>query len=238
MDFFEDKFKKLEVDSFDSKMQQYYSKMKSSSQDSSADYPEILTLLIEDHCIDTLALRDANDTARRKISYLESELVQLRAQKSAESNTFGQQKGENGTTNSDFTRLGDFSHLCENRRLERQANIAIAEHDAILIHRLQNELATSVSRFEAESRLAKDRSDRVTSLLKENNDKDMMISELEIDHKKANAHIKSLETHIKVNQLIFEIERKQIRTKAEALEISCEGDSHPTNRYGGGGKSE
>jgi hypothetical protein len=238
MDFFEDKFKKLEVDSFDLKMQQYYSKMKSSSKDSSADDPEILTSLIEDHCIDTLALREANDTARRKISYLESELVQLRAQKSAESNTFGQQKGENSTSNSDFTPLSDFSHLCENRRHERQANIAIAEHDAILIHRLQKELATSVSLYDAESRLVKDRSDRVTSLLKENEDKGMKISELEIDYKKANAHIKSLETHIKANQLIFESERKQSRTEAEALPISREGYLHPSKRFGGGGKSE
>ena len=233
MDFFEDKFKKLEVDSFDLKMQRYYSKMKSSSSDYSADDPEILTSLIEDHCIDTLALREANDTARRKISYLESELVQLRAQKSAESNAFGQQKGESSTTTSESTPSSDFSHLFENRRRERQANIAINEHDAILIHRLQNELATSVSRYEAESRLVKDRSDRVTSLLKENKDKDMKISGLEIDYKKANAHIKSLEIQIKANQATFESELKHSRMKAEVLPISCGGDLHSTYRYEG-----
>lgn len=222
MDFFEDKFKKLEVDSFDLKMQQYYSKIKTSSKDNSSHDPEILTSLIEDHCIDTLALRDANDTARRKISYLESELVQLRAQKSAESNAFGHQKGESSTATSDLTHLS--------RRRERQANNAITEHDGILIHRLQDELAVLVSQVEAESRLVKDRSDRITSLLKDNKDKDLKILALEIEYKKASAYIRNLETQIKSNQPNLDIERRLHRLRAESLPITYGDITHSTIR--------
>jgi hypothetical protein len=91
MDFFEDKLNRLESDNLDSKLQVYYSNKKSINNNSQKSQSpqhfdsDNLSLLIEDHCVDAIALREANNSMRRQITSLNSELIELKVKKDIES---------------------------------------------------------------------------------------------------------------------------------------------------------
>jgi hypothetical protein len=77
MEFFEEKLNKFEADSFDLKMQHYYSKMKTSSKiDDNNDF-DSTQQSVGDSTRDDIAMREASDSGRRKMAQLEVRLNML-----------------------------------------------------------------------------------------------------------------------------------------------------------------
>lgn len=218
MDHFDEKLRMLETNSFDKKMQQYYSKMKKMNVIDPPNNPEMLISLAEDYHFETFALRGMNDSARKKIACLEVELTQLRALREAESNTYSQYIGlvkRPAVDSSIAVSLSDdISLIYENRRRERQATTAVAEHDAILIRRLQDEMTLLQSTYDADVRLLKDKNDKIASLIHVNTEKDRKIAEMEVGYQRASSEIRSLTLQLESVKRLPEIDRHSLHASA------------------------
>ena len=211
MDHFDEKLRMLETNSFDQKMQQYYSKMKKMNMIDPLNNPEMLTSVIDDHRGEILDLRNKNDRARRTIACLESDLAQLRAQREAESNTYSQYIGlaklPSADSNMTVPASNDLSHIKENRRRERQATTAVAEHDANLIRRLQDEMTILQSTYEADIRILHETNERISH---DNKEKDLKILKMEIDSRSASSQIRSLTSQLESVKQLLEIDRSSL----------------------------
>jgi hypothetical protein len=230
MEFFEEKLNKFEADSFDLKMQHYYSKMKTSSKiDDNNDF-DSTQQSIGDSTRDDIAMREASDSGRRKMAQLEVELSELRASKQAEVKSTNGQVGSHGIslTGSNMTgsKPNDLAHLSENRRRERQATIAVAEHDTILIHQLQRAISMLQSRHDDDRNLAKDNHEKISSILKDNNEKSLIISGLEIECQKADALIRSLRSQLTSTTTLLENERDATRVARENALTAKDGEMY------------
>lgn len=231
--FFDDRLSAMERfdnNSFDSKMRAFYSAQKTTGSSSSSyqqrtnSYPlstdpEKLVGLIEDHCVDAMALRQAHDSSRRRINELESELVELRAKKQAEAFIFptGSATGNNpfsspisaktfGNGSSPLTAT-NMVHLEENRRHERQAALAIAEHDAVLIRKMEGELVSLRSQHGNDVRLVKDCAERVTNLLRDNEEKDRRISISDMAVQRLQSQLNTLTDQLRTAELLLQHEK-------------------------------
>jgi hypothetical protein len=196
---------------FDLKLQKYYSNQRSSSlrTNLSLKGPENFASLIEDHCVDTLALREANHSARRRISDLESELAEIKAKRDAESSLFQQEKRSGSSallalSHAPALKPTCDSHLEQNRIGERQAALAIAEHDANLIQQLEEEMVSLRSQHECDAKLVKDATEAITILLKEVAVKDSKISDQEAAIAAMAKKVNQLTEHMQSAQLLIQ----------------------------------
>jgi hypothetical protein len=196
---------------FDLKLQKYYSNQRSSNlrTNLSLKGPETFASLIEDHCVDTLALREANHSARRRISDLESELAEIKAKRDAESSVFQQERRSGNSVLLALSHVPALkptcdSHLEQNRIGERQAALAIAEHDAILIQQLEEEVVSLRSQHECDAKLVKDATEAITILLKENAEKDSKISDQETALAAMATKVNQLTEHMLSAQLLIQ----------------------------------
>lgn len=196
---------------FDLKLQKYYSNQRSSNlrTNLSLKGPETFASLIEDHCVDTLALREANHSARRRISDLESELAEIKAKRDAESSVYQQDRRSGSSV---FLALSHVpalkptcdSHVEQNRKGERQAALAIAEHDANLIQQLEEEVVNLRSQHECDAKLVKDATEAITILLKEVAEKDLKISDQDAVSAAMTTKVNQLTEHMQSAQLLIQ----------------------------------
>lgn len=196
---------------FDLKLQKYYSNQRSSNirSDLSLKGPETFASLIEDHCVDTLALREANHSARRRISDLESELAEIKAKRDAESSIYQQERRSNSSALLASSLVPALKPICdvhleENRKGERQAALAVAEHDAILIQQLEEEVVSLRSQHECDAKLVKDATEAITNLLKELAEKDLRISDQDAASVLMATKIDQLTEHMQSAQLLIQ----------------------------------
>ena len=201
---------KTEREKFDQKLQLFYSNQRSSSIKSSmsTEGPETLASLIEDHCVDTLALREANYSARRRISDLESELAELKAKKDAETSILQADRRASGnallaSTLQSVSKPTADQQLEQNRVREREAALAIAEHDSILIKRLEDEMIGLKSQHDRDLKLINDAVEKVTYLLSEVAEKERRISEQDEMLTKQDIQLKKLTTHMQGAQQLI-----------------------------------
>ena len=210
-------------ESFDLQLQRYYSSQRNGSPNASnleGNDPQKFASLIEDHCVDTLALREANYTARRRITELESELVELRAKKDIESPSFTLAKHANNTAVILSKGSGTSSvdtHIEENRRRERQATLAIAEHDGILIRRLEAEVIHLSSQHEMDMRVIDEAADKCADLMHENGILHSKYLEKEALSRTLEIQVKMLTDHLQNSKIILENERRANRNSILAL---------------------
>jgi hypothetical protein len=235
MEFFEEKLNKFEADSFDLKMQHYYSKMKTSSKTDDNNDFDSTQQSVGYSTRDDIAMREASDSGRRKMAQLEVELSELRASKHAEVKSTNGQAGSHGIslTGSNMTgsKPNDLVHLSENRRRERQATIAVAEHDTILIHQLQRAISMLQSRHDDDTNLAKDNDEKISSILKDNNEKSLIISGLEIECQKADALIRSLRSQLISTTTLLENERNSTRVAQENALTAKDGEKYLIEKH-------
>eukprot|EP01040_Poterioochromonas_malhamensis_P009644 gene9644-10472_t len=127
----ESKLNTLERANFDLKMKLHYlNKKYVNSNSSTNDVPEGV-MMMGDTQIDVIALKEESEYSKRRILELESELLQLQLLRDRESHEF--QKALKMKPSSDTVQQD------ENRKREREVAKAIAEHDAALIKKLQEE---------------------------------------------------------------------------------------------------
>jgi hypothetical protein len=214
MDLFEDELNKVDSDNFDAKLQAYYSNKKSSNDISQhIQSPllfgsENLSLFIEDHCADTIALREANNSMRRRITDLDSEMIELKVKKDIENPKSPFETGHNGSpVSTTSTSNGSVSQIDENRRRERQAQLAIAEHDANLIRRLETELIRLETQHEVDVKLVSDNAERISNLLLDNEEKDLRLVYNDAATLRLDAQIKHLSDQLKSHESLLENER-------------------------------
>ena len=209
--------------------------------------PEKLANLIEDHCVESMTLRQAHDTSRRRIVELESELVEMRAKKQAESfifplnntNPFASPIAAKaiGNHSSPLTSI-NMVHLEENRRHERQAALAIAEHDAVLIRKLESEIVSLRSQHENDVRLVKDCAERVNKLLQENDEKEMRLSLSESVVQRLQAQITSMTDQLRTVELHLQHEKSSNLSRLDEKRIVKDDtlqnllSADPTNNQG------
>lgn len=202
----------MEREKFDKKLQMFYLSQKNGSARAalSNECNDTLASLIKEHCADTLALREANNFARRRISDLESELSELKAKKDAETSVFKTVRSSNSVVIHSSKSSGSGSqhttdmHIGENRRRERHAALAIAEHDSLIIQQLEVEAAALRSQHECDLILVKDATGTITRLLKDMKEKDVKISKQAERASLLEKHMKLLAEHIRSAQSLIQ----------------------------------
>jgi hypothetical protein len=202
----------MEREKFDKKLQMFYLSQKNGSARAalSNECNDTLASLIKEHCADTLALREANDFARRRISDLESELSELKAKKDAETSVFKTVRSSNSVVihssklSSSGSQHTTDMHIEENRRRERHAALAIAEHDSLIIQQLEVEAEALRSQHECDLTLVKDATGTITRLLEDMKEKDAKISRQTERASLLEKHMKLLAEHIRSAQSLIQ----------------------------------
>ena len=229
MEFFEEKLNEFEADSFDLKMQHYYSKMKTSGKSDVVNDCDTTQQCFGVRTHDDIETREANNSGRQKMAQLELELSELRVSKYAEVKMVHGHAGSHGISligSSISSKANDLAHLSENRRRERQATVAVAEHDTILIHQLQRAISMLQSRHDDDAKQAKNNDEKIFGILKDNNEKSLLISGLEIECQKANALVRSLRAQLTSTTTLLEDERSSNRIAREDAFIAKDGERH------------
>ena len=229
MEFFEEKLNEYEADSFDLKMQHYYSKMKTSGKTDVINDCDTIQQCFGVSIHDNIEMRE-NSTGRRKMAQLETELSEVRASNYAEAGLVNGHTESNGISLTGSNILGsksnDLAHLSENRRRERQATTAVAEHDTILIHQLQRAISMLQSRHDDDTKQARDNDQTISRILQDNNEKSLLIAGLEIECQKANALIRSLRAQLTSTTTLLENERNSNRIAREDAFTAKEGERY------------
>ena len=229
MEFFEEKLNEYEADSFDLKMQHYYSKMKTSGKTDVINDCDSIQQSFGVSIHDNIEMRD-NSTGRRKMAQLEAESSEVRVSNYADAGPVNGHTERNGISLMGSNILGsksnDLAHLSENRRRERQATIAVAEHDSILIHQLQRAISMLQSRHDDDTKQARDNDQTISRILQDNNEKSLLIAGLEIECQKANALIRSLKTQLTSTTTLLENERSSNRIAREDAFTAKEGERY------------
>ena len=210
---------------FDNQMRRYYQQQRQLQENHHASAgplstnEERLAGLIEDHCVDTMTLRQAHDSSRRRIVELESELAEMRAKKQAEAYVWGGSSNPFGSPVAvkSLTGYAGEPHMEENRRHERQAALAIAEHDAVLIRKLEGELVALRSQHETDVRLVKECAERVDSLLRENEEKAMRVSLSDAAAQRLQAQIHTLTDRLRTAELLLQHEKSSNLSRMDSL---------------------
>jgi hypothetical protein len=233
MDFFEDKLNKSDSDNFDAKLQAYYSNKKSDNDNTQRKQnplffdSENLSLFIEDHCVDTIALREANNSMRRRITDLNSELIELKVKKDIENPKLLVEVGQKSSPVSNTSSsTGLVSHIDENRRRERQAQLAIAEHDANLIRLLETEMINLETQHEVDENSVRDNTQRIAHLLQENEEKDLRLAYNDAATLRLDVQIKNLSDQLKSHELLLENERMLLMNEKNNHKITMDNASH------------
>lgn len=229
MEFFEEKLSEYEADSFDLKMQHYYSKMKMSCKTDVINDCDTIQQCFGVSIHDKIEMRE-DSTGRRKMAQLETGLSEARASNYADAGLVAEHTESNGIslmgTNILGSKSNDLAHLSENRRRERQATIAVAEHDTILIHQLQRAISMLQSRHDDDTKQARDNDQTISRILQDNNEKSLLIAGLEIECQKANALIRSLRSQLTSTTTLLENERSSNRIAREDAFTAKEGERY------------
>ena len=225
MEFFEEKLQRLESDEFDLKLQMYYTNVRTDVNDnqnllSPLNNPEILPALIEDDYSDNVALREANEVARRRIVYLESELSGMKIQKAAAAISPNHEGGlfiPGIVSPTAFNSVTSYSaQVDENRRQERIATSAIAAHDAMLIGHLEAELKCLQIKHTDDMELVKESVTKIANLLKENSEKDLILSSHDAATISFDAKVIHLSAQLKATEMLLETERNESKAALES----------------------
>lgn len=133
----ETKLNSLERENFDLKLRLHYLNKKFLSNEVDENGP--INSTIEENIVELETLRDENEYLKRRIIELESELLQIQLIRDKERNDY--HKLLQGEKSSQLTTQDeDESFIDENRKREREVAMAIAEHDAAIIAKLQDDL--------------------------------------------------------------------------------------------------
>jgi len=180
-----DESSSLERANFDLKMQIFYLNQKVAALEKSVvsgeDGANTVTGILESRFVDITALREENSIAQKKISDLEDEVLLLRlstldSSKKSAGNASNEKLG-NGNVKEENSVMNSVQlSLDENRKRERQAAQAIAEHDAAVIEKLEKDLQTLQETREADLKEFGVALDRAEKLHMEGIDKDKIIS--------------------------------------------------------------
>ena len=160
-----------ERENFDLKMRLFY-KEKDSMKDTSTleNEAERVVSILQDRDSTYDQLRAANEEAYNTISELRSELQLVKASKEGSNSAYENLLQKN-------QRLASLQ-LEENLKRERQAAQAIASHDASIIAKLEDDIATLQDTHESDTKLVSECADRVAELLGVIEDKNAKIDEL------------------------------------------------------------
>ena len=210
MEDLEEKVAMLESDNFELKMRVYYSNQKAGKMNAETDLknPEKLVSLIEDQYIDKISLRAANTAAHRRISDLESQLTEIRAKSTAESFVADSDNPVSRSilmppklynmNNSNSQKVGLYSQI------DKQAALAVAEHDTVVIRRLESEVFNLRSQHALDVNLVKDSAQRVSNLLKENEGLNTKISVNEDHIHRLATQVRALTEQLKASEILLE----------------------------------
>ena len=197
---------------FDIKLQMFYSNERSDSShghNHTLNDSQDVASLIQGHSMDVLMQKEGNSSGNHRIADLESELIELRAKKHADTSAFAIDRRPNTalTASKGLVAAKIDSQIEENRKREKQATQAIAAHDGILIHRLEAEVVRLLSQHETDLRLIRDSTKRVTELISEKELLHLKSVEQVATARRLEIQIQILTDHVQRGQMILENER-------------------------------
>jgi DNA repair exonuclease SbcCD ATPase subunit len=199
----ETKINSLERANFDLKLKLHYLNKKYANAGENAPGPDDPSnrMMMGDTQVDIIAIREENEYSKRRIIELESELLQLQLIRDREAAEF--QKALK-------MKAPNHQQAEENRKREREVAMAIAEHDAALIKKLQEE----------------------TSLLQKQREKDKeLIDTLTNDLSRTKLLLDEREKEIED----LKTKNKDLQLKIELLKEDRDYDNGNSNGYNGMG---
>ena len=197
----EAKVNTLERSNFDLKMQIYYLNEKinappgSSSNGSGISEDTQLDsrakAVAEDSKSELVALQEQARRQAKRITELELELIQQRSQSSKAALGQGASSAENA------------AHLEENRRRERSAMQAIAEHDAAMIAQLQETLTLLEQQHAGDQALTSQCADKISRLVAELAVKDQALAAQAESVQRLQVQVDSLDIRVKQQDMML-----------------------------------
>lgn len=187
----------LERANFDLKMQIFYLNQKLAAVEkngiSSDNGNNTVAGLLESRFVDITALREENSLSQAKIAELENEILLLKLQLSGlnSSKKTSDDKISDVSSFSSSTSV-NVTQIEENRKRERQAAMAIAEHDAAVIARLEQELLTLRAEREADAKEFEASCNRAEKAMMECIEKDSIIQSQKDEIARLNALVNYL----------------------------------------------
>eukprot|EP01038_Epipyxis_sp_PR26KG_P005302 gene5302-7365_t len=170
----EQKINILERANFDLKMQLYYLQRKSSpnstnsgNNDSNNNIvnQELIVSLMEDKQMMLLSMKDENDALRRRIVDMEAEILQLKLLIDRQNHELEKAKQNSsvfGVNHNNPNINLNSSILDENRKREKIAVAAIAEHDGAIIKQLQGDIRILHKQHEQDKQLVDSITDKLS----------------------------------------------------------------------------
>jgi len=202
----------LQKENFDLKMQLFYLKQKAideSNNDSSINQkiPSSPSPSSSNKYYNNM-----NDSqyASRRLSDLETELQIMKMNNLKIERELAAEKSMISTTNKSLSlssisaRALTASQIEENRNMEREAVLAIAEHDAAIINKLENEVQTLKLQHEMDIAVINECADRSNDLIRENNEKTSILIEQEEQQLRLQQQIDYLSMQFKRQELLIE----------------------------------
>jgi hypothetical protein len=211
----EKKMSSLEQENFDLKLRLYHMKQAERDQKPGIKVEETaeqLADLLETHCVDNMALRESNDTARKRINELESELIQLRIKREGKYTidaTNGSLREMAVVKTAGPLSIVNNPVIDENRRRERQATLAIAQHDAQLIRKLESEVSNLRSQHDSDVSLVNDCAEKIGNLVREVEEKDRLIVAQSAATQQLQGQIDLMRDQLRRHELLIEQQQLQ-----------------------------
>jgi len=200
----------LQKENFDLKMQLFYLKQKAiddSNNDGIIDKPSSPPSSSSNKYYNNM-----NDSqyASRRLSDLETELQIMKMNNLKIERELAAEKSMISTTNKSLSlssisaRALTASQIEENRSIEREAVLAIAEHDAAIINKLENEVQTLKLQHEMDIAVINECADRSNDLIRENNEKTSILIEQQEQQLRLQQQIDYLSMQFKRQELLIE----------------------------------
>ena len=229
MEFFEDKLRGLESDNFDLKLQMYYSSIKAGSNGSedllsvSGDI-DAFPVISSNRNLGPPISKDVNVIVDRGKRNLESELGPMKSEKKSELKYPDSQEkmlaANLAAAGGSFYSSKDPIQIDENRKHEREATLAITAHDAILIRRLESEVKNLQLKHQYDLVLMKEGAQKLAGVLRENNEKDLIISSRDAASQSLEARMTALSALLKDSDRNLEAERTANRIAVEKVQVA------------------
>ena len=216
----------LQKQNFDLKMQIFYlnQKVNDANNEKVTDTNKISS--------PSKSYNNMNDTimASRRLSDLETEIQMMKLNNMKIERELAADKSMISTTNKSLSlssisaRALTASQIEENRQMEREAVLAIAEHDAAIISKLENEVQNLKLQHEMDIALINECADRSNELIRENNEKSSILFDQQEQQLRLQEQIDYLTMQFKRQELLIE---RTYGQKIEEITVNKDINSSP-----------
>lgn len=224
----------LERTNFDLKMQLFYANQNSKMKETSSKHNDysINSSQLSDSNSEILALKSENDRLRRKISDIESELLQTKVINDLNSPAIASNSPSIISDRLNISRISSMDttiQIEENRRSERLAAMAVANADRSIIKHLENEVNRLTLQHNEDQDLILQCNQRISELSSNLEAREQLISDKDKDIKALKNDIRKLNERSQHQDTLFKQTNERMDQLKNNNQVLSTNNSHKNN---------